>query len=438
MARTALLEGQAMFVLIDYLYAPSGQSLTTNPLLAAPFKVASTDSPQYPVLKNAPFYLKESLSFPYTYGLGFVQELQLKGGREQAFAGALRDPPRNTRDIMTPRSYFSRERIPAFHVPALGPLLGPGYERFDVGTLGQFDVYVMLEQFADGKSAKRLAPAWRGGFYYAARKLPEKDADEAKPAPPAQTAGDPKRRGRSHRRRSRPSRWRWCISRAGIRRRARPSSPPSMGEPCCSATASRRARTGRRRSPRPRRRRAGSGAPTPGRSSSSSAASGCWRWRALTKPPPPGWPTPSWPGRRPFPPSPDGRLAEGPAAQLLPIQRRRHSLYNRRESGVAARPDLPRAGRQGLAGMVFAPARIASASSPAAASSKLSSTSTHSPRCSMNTGPASTSTSGAPAAGLRVSLPCRPRPARSGNARAMFPLEGGNLAALSGESQRER
>ncbi len=192
MARTALLEGQAMFVLIDYLYAPSGQSLATNPLLAAPFKVASTDSPQYPVLKNAPFYLKESLSFPYTYGLGFVQELLLKGGREKAFAGALRDPPRNTRDIMMPRSYFSRERIPAFHVPALGPLLGPGYERFDVGTIGQFDVYVMLEQFADGKSAKRLAPAWRGGFYYAARKLPEKDAEEAKPAPPAPAAGDPK------------------------------------------------------------------------------------------------------------------------------------------------------------------------------------------------------------------------------------------------------
>ena len=194
MARTALMEGQAMFVLIDYLYAPSGQSLSTNPLLAAPFKVAATDSPQYPVLKSAPFYLKESLSFPYTYGLGFVQELLLKGGRAKAFAGALRDPPRNTRDIMTPRSYFSRERVPAFHVPALKPLLGPGYERFDVGTLGQFDVHVMLEQFADGKSAKRLAPAWRGGFYYAARKLPEKEVATS-PAPRAPAAGDAKEEG---------------------------------------------------------------------------------------------------------------------------------------------------------------------------------------------------------------------------------------------------
>jgi hypothetical protein len=189
-ARTALLEGQAMFVLIDYLYAPSGQSLASNPLLAVPFKEATTDSPQYPVLKNAPLYLKESLGFPYTFGLEFVQELLLKGGKQRAFAGALQDPPRNTRDIMTPRSYFSRERIPALWIPALKPLLGPGYERFDVGTIGQFDVYVMLEQFADNKTAKRLAPAWRGGFYYAARKPAEKDA--AKSEPPATVAGAPK------------------------------------------------------------------------------------------------------------------------------------------------------------------------------------------------------------------------------------------------------
>ncbi|MDP9264372.1 MAG: ImmA/IrrE family metallo-endopeptidase, partial [Acidobacteriota bacterium] len=194
MARTALLEGQAMFVLIDYLYAPVNRSLATDPLLAAPFREASTDSPQYPVLKNAPLYLKESLTFPYTFGLEFVQELLLKGGKAQAFAGALKDPPRNSRDIMTPRSYFSRERIPALWVPALKPLLGPGYERFDVGSIGQFDVYALLEQFADLKTAKRLSPAWRGGFYYAALRLPEKDAKNAaaaKPEPPAPGAGDP-------------------------------------------------------------------------------------------------------------------------------------------------------------------------------------------------------------------------------------------------------
>jgi len=184
MARTALLEGQAMFVLIDYLYAPVNRSLATDPLLAAPFREASTDSPQYPVLKNAPLYLKESLTFPYTFGLEFVQELLLKGGKAQAFAGVLKDPPRNSRDIMTPRSYFSRERIPTLWVPALKPLLGPGYERFDVGSIGQFDVYMLLEQFADLKTAKRLSPAWRGGFYYAALRPPEKDAKNAAAAKP--------------------------------------------------------------------------------------------------------------------------------------------------------------------------------------------------------------------------------------------------------------
>ncbi|MGH9492669.1 MAG: ImmA/IrrE family metallo-endopeptidase, partial [Terriglobales bacterium] len=190
-ARQAVLEGQAMFVLIDYLYAPVNQSLATNPLLATPFKQATTDSPQYPVLKNAPLYLREALTFPYIFGLEFVQELLLKGGKERAFAGALKEPPRNTRDIMTPRSYFSRERIPGLRVPAVKPLLGPGYERFDVGSIGQFDVYVLLEQFDGEKTAKKLAPAWRGGFYYAARRPPEKEAEAGKPGPPTQTSGSP-------------------------------------------------------------------------------------------------------------------------------------------------------------------------------------------------------------------------------------------------------
>jgi hypothetical protein len=53
---------------------------------------------------------------------------------------------------------------------------------------------VLLEQFADEKTARRLSPAWRGGFYYAARKLPEKEA-AAKPAPPTPAAGDAKEEG---------------------------------------------------------------------------------------------------------------------------------------------------------------------------------------------------------------------------------------------------
>lgn len=184
-ARTALLEGQAMFALIDYLYAPSGQSLDANPQLADPFKQATTDSPQFPVLKSAPLYLKEALTFPYTFGLEFVQELLLKGGKEQAFAGALKDPPRNTHEIMMPRSYFSHERIPALYVPALKPLLGPGYERYDAGSIGQFDVYVLVKQFADERTAKKLSPTWRGGFYYAARRPPEKQPEAARPPPAA-------------------------------------------------------------------------------------------------------------------------------------------------------------------------------------------------------------------------------------------------------------
>jgi len=56
------------------------------------------------------------------------------------------------------------------HVPHIINLLGPGWERYDVGAMGEFDVYLLLEQYAGERTASRFAPKWRGGYYYAAHK----------------------------------------------------------------------------------------------------------------------------------------------------------------------------------------------------------------------------------------------------------------------------
>jgi hypothetical protein len=42
--------------------------------------------------------------------------------------------------------------------------------------MGEFDVAVLIEQYAGKPSSKRLYPDWRGGYYYAAR--PNSDATE--------------------------------------------------------------------------------------------------------------------------------------------------------------------------------------------------------------------------------------------------------------------
>jgi hypothetical protein len=75
-ARQAVVEGQAMAVLVDYMLAPTGQSLLASPQVAQALNegmlVGTADSPQF---RNAPVYMKEALTFPYRYGLEFVAEL---------------------------------------------------------------------------------------------------------------------------------------------------------------------------------------------------------------------------------------------------------------------------------------------------------------------------------------------------------------------------
>ncbi len=139
-ARQAVVEGQAMVVLVDYLLAPTDQSIITSPQIADALKegmlVGSDDSPEF---KDAPIFLKEELTFPYRYGLDFETELLRTGGKEKAFASAFANPPRTTRQIMEPKTYFSGEQLEPMRLPDFQRDF-KNYERFDVGAIGEFDV----------------------------------------------------------------------------------------------------------------------------------------------------------------------------------------------------------------------------------------------------------------------------------------------------------
>lgn len=166
--RQAVLEGQAMAVLIDYMLAPTGQNLTSSPQIVEALKqgmlVGTADSPEF---HNAPKFLKEVMTFPYRYGLDFVGQVLLKQGKEKAFAGVLASPPQTTRQIMEPSTYLSGERIEPLPLPDFAHLT-KDYSKFDVGSMGEFDVALLIEQYAGGDASKKLYPDWRGGYYYAA------------------------------------------------------------------------------------------------------------------------------------------------------------------------------------------------------------------------------------------------------------------------------
>ena len=167
--RQAVVEGQAMVVLVDYMLEPMGLSLKDSPQVVQGLKdsmlVGTADAVQF---HGAPIYMKEALTFPYRYGIDFIADLLIKNGKEKAFAELFRNPPRTTRQIMEPKTYLSGEHLEPMNVPDFRQIL-KNYERFDVGAVGEFDVAVLVDQYAGAQISNELYPDWRGGYYYAVR-----------------------------------------------------------------------------------------------------------------------------------------------------------------------------------------------------------------------------------------------------------------------------
>jgi hypothetical protein len=168
-AREAVVEGQAQAMMFQYALAPAGRSIADSPDLVAGMEADTlTGTPSTKVFNDAPIFMKESLTFPYSYGMDFVVTLMAKGGKEKAFAGVLANPPHTTRQIMQPETYLSGEKIEPMRLPEFKRDF-KDYVKFDIGAMGEFDVAVLIEQYAGKKLSERLYPEWRGGYYYAAR-----------------------------------------------------------------------------------------------------------------------------------------------------------------------------------------------------------------------------------------------------------------------------
>ena len=174
--RSAVLEGQAMIVLLDYVLAPSDQSVAKMPQVVDMMQASMDKSRGSPIFDSAPLLLQEELAFPYRQGMKFIKELLVAGGTKLAYQGVLERIPQTTREIMEPKEYLAGRRVPPLLLPDLG-FLKKDYEPFDAGAVGELDVNILLRIYADEKLAKKLTPEWRGGSYYAAAKRGVKAPD---------------------------------------------------------------------------------------------------------------------------------------------------------------------------------------------------------------------------------------------------------------------
>jgi len=168
-AREAVVEGQAQAIMFQYAIAPTGHSIATSPeLVKAMEEETLTGTSGTKVFNDAPIFMKESLTFPYSYGMNFVIELLQKGGKNKAFAALLQNPPHTTRQIMEPQTYLSDEKIPPMTLPDFKHDF-KDYLKFDIGAMGELDVALLVEQYEGKAISKEMYPEWRGGYYYAAK-----------------------------------------------------------------------------------------------------------------------------------------------------------------------------------------------------------------------------------------------------------------------------
>jgi hypothetical protein len=172
-ARQAVVEGQAMVVLIDHQFQQRGMDLKLENMRGASEVISQYMSmviPDTPALHAAPVFLREAMAFPYREGLVFEMELLDKGGKNLAFQKVFARPPLNTHEILHPEEYESEQKIVAPHIPDLSKILADQYEIEDSGGLGELDVRSLVKQLGDTRLAENIARGWRGGSYLAMKR----------------------------------------------------------------------------------------------------------------------------------------------------------------------------------------------------------------------------------------------------------------------------
>lgn len=162
LAHVAVMEGQASWLTGEYLARKSGQSLRTSPALLERMSRSADDAAsQFPVLKSAPLYIRETLLFPYTAGMRF-QNAVLEKFDLEGFRRVFKDPPVTTQQILHPQKYFDAVLPTKPRLPELPE--ARSYRSLTGGSVGELDHEILLRQHI-GEDAAGLAERWRGGSF---------------------------------------------------------------------------------------------------------------------------------------------------------------------------------------------------------------------------------------------------------------------------------
>ena len=157
-ARQAVMEGQATWLMSEYMLFKMGTSLRKAPEMADVFnQVGGAAQGGFPVFDSSPLYLRESLLFPYTKGFAFQQAVIQKYG-DRGFKEVFANPPASVPQILHPEKYFNKV-MPT--KPKLPKASTKGYEGLIEGGVGELEHQILLRLYAEDQI--ELATKWRGG-----------------------------------------------------------------------------------------------------------------------------------------------------------------------------------------------------------------------------------------------------------------------------------
>jgi len=163
LARMAVMEGQAAWLMSEYMARQMGQSLKgSHGMVDVVRRTEELSAGQFPVFDAAPLYIRETMLFPYTYGLLFQHAVLEKLGQE-GFSEVFSRPPSSAQQILHPDKYFSHLEPTA--PPAPKPPRAKECKMLTEGTFGELDHRILLRQFGMQAEAPELAAHWRGGAY---------------------------------------------------------------------------------------------------------------------------------------------------------------------------------------------------------------------------------------------------------------------------------
>ena len=162
-AHAAVVEGEGLGLMLEYILNPLGQSFLDIPDLVQMQKDQIEHARQsYDIFRKVPPFIQEALLFPYVQGARFLQHYVRRHGWP-AVDRLYADLPRSTEQILHPEKYESPRDDPTRVAPPPLPASLEGrWERIYRNVLGEFMLRLVLEQFLEAGPARDAAAGWDG------------------------------------------------------------------------------------------------------------------------------------------------------------------------------------------------------------------------------------------------------------------------------------